>query len=150
MSIHVERSVQINRSPEELYRFWRNFENLPRFMNHLESVQHLDDKRSHWVTKAPLGTHVEWDAEITDEQEDRYIVWRSLKGADVPNSGSVSFHDLLYEEGTEVRVTLDYDPPGGIAGAALATVFGESPDQQLYEDLWRLKQEIELGRTSLN
>jgi len=149
MSIHVERSVTINRSPEDLYHFWRNFENLPRFMNHLESVRNLDEKHSHWITKAPLGNHVEWDAEITDEKENQFIAWRSLAGADVPNSGSVQFQNLEYEPGTEVKVTLDYDPPGGMAGAVVATLFGESPDQQLYEDLWRLKQEIELGRTPL-
>lgn len=152
MSIHVERSIIINRSPEQLYRFWRNFENLPRFMNHLESVQTLDDKRSHWVTQAPLGYHVEWDAEITEEQENKFITWRSLEGADVPNNGSVSFESLQDEnqERTEVKVTLDYNPPGGMAGAVIATFFGEAPDQQLYEDLWRLKQEIELGKTPLN
>ncbi len=149
MSIHVERSVTINRSPEDLYHFWRNFENLPRFMNHLESVRSLDEKHSHWITKAPLGNHVEWDAEITDERENQFIAWRSLAGADVPNSGTVQFQNLEYEPGTEVKVTLDYDPPGGMAGAVVATLFGESPDQQLYEDLWRLKQEIELGRTPL-
>ena len=149
MSIHVEQSVRINRSPEELYRFWRNFENLPRFMNHLESVQTLDDKHSHWVTKAPLGNHVEWDAEITDEQENQFIAWRSLEGAVVPNSGSVSFSSSEYEKGTEVKVRLDYNPPGGMVGAVIATFFGEAPDQQLQEDLWRLKQEIQLGRTSL-
>lgn len=143
MNIHVEKSVTINRSPEELYSFWRNFENLPQFMNHLQSVKILDEKRSHWVTKAPLGNQVEWDAEITDEQENEFIEWRSLEGADVNNSGSVKFHDLRYEEGTEVKVTLDYNPPGGIAGAVIATIFGESPERQLEEDLWRLKQEIE-------
>lgn len=149
MSIHVEQSVRINRSPTELYHFWRNFENLPRFMNHLESVQTLDDKRSHWVTKAPLGNHVEWEAEITDEQENQFIAWQSLEGAVVPNSGSVSFSSSEYEKGTEVKVRLDYNPPGGMVGAVIATFFGEAPGQQLQNDLWRLKQEIELGRTSL-
>ena len=149
MSIHVERSIRIDRSPEELYRFWRNFENLPRFMNHLQSVQMLDAQRSHWITKAPLGNQIEWDAEITQDQENELICWRSLPGADVPNEGCVSFRSLEYEGGTEVKVTMDYSPFGGMAGAVIATLFGEAPDGQLYEDLWRLKQEIEEGNTEL-
>ena len=149
MSIHVERSIRIDRSPEELYQFWRNFENLPRFMNHLQSVQMLDAQRSHWVTKAPLGNRIEWDAEITQDQENELICWRSLPGADVPNEGCVSFHSSEYEAGTEVKVTMDYSPFGGMAGAVVATLLGEAPDGQLYEDLWRLKQEIEEGNTEL-
>ena len=149
MSIHVERSIRIDRSPQELYQFWRNFENLPRFMNHLQSVQMVDAQRSHWVTKAPLGNQIEWDAEITQDQENELICWRSLPGATVPNEGCVSFRSSQYEPGTEVKVTMDYSPFGGMAGAVVATLFGEAPDGQLYEDLWRLKQEIEEGNTEL-
>jgi uncharacterized membrane protein len=145
----VERSIRINRSPEELYQFWRNFENLPRFMNHLESVRIIDQQRSHWITKAPLGNHVEWDAEIVDDRENEQICWRSLPGADIPNHGCVRFHSSEYEVGTEVKVTMEYSPPGGMAGAVVAAFFGEAPDLQLYEDLWRLKQEIEGDNTSL-
>lgn len=143
MAIRVEKSIKIDKSPEELFRFWRNFENLPRFMNHLESVQILDDKRSHWVTAAPLGTHVEWDAEITDEQANKFMAWRSLEGSDVENSGSVHFNSKADGSSTEVTVTMEYNPPGGMAGVMFATIFGEDPDQQLQEDLYRLKQEIE-------
>ncbi len=146
----VQRSIQIDRSPADLYRFWRNFENLPRFMNHLESVQIIDQQRSHWITKAPLGNHVEWDAEITDDQENELICWRSLPDADIPNQGCVRFYTSEYIVGTEVTVNLTYSPPGGMAGAVIATLFGESPDQQLYDDLWRLKQEIEMGHTLLS
>jgi uncharacterized membrane protein len=148
--MEAQRSIRIDRSPAELYKFWRNFENLPRFMNHLESVQVIDPQRSHWVSKAPLGNHVEWDAEITEDQENALICWRSLPGADVANQGCVSFDSSDHEIGTEVTVKLTYNPPGGMAGAVVATLFGESPDQQLYEDLWRLKQEIEMGNTSLH
>lgn len=148
MSIRVEKSVTINKSPEELYRFWRNFENLPRFMNHLQSVKTLDDKRSHWVTEAPLGRTVEWDAEITEEKENQFITWRSLKGAGVENSGTVRFQREFNGDNTEVKVTMEYNPPGGMAGAVVATIFGEAPDQQLQEDLFRLKQEIENGGIS--
>jgi uncharacterized membrane protein len=149
MSIQVERSIRIDRSPEELYKFWRNFENLPRFMNHLQAVDVVDEQRSHWITKAPLGNRVEWDAEITDDQPNELICWRSLPGADVYNQGCVSFKSSDYEPGTQVRVTMEYKPPGGMVGAVVANFFGEDPAQQLYEDLWRLKQEIERGNTQI-
>ncbi len=149
MSIQVEKSISIRRSPEELYNFWHHFENLPRFMNHLEAVHPIDERRSHWITKAPLGNYVEWDAEITEDEENKLICWRSLPGATVPNQGCVSFHSSEYTDGTEVTVTMSYEPPGGMAGAVIATLFGEAPNQQLTEDLWRLKKEIEGGNTSL-
>jgi len=143
-SIDVKKSVMINKSPEELYQFWRNFENLPRFMNHIESVQVLDDRRSHWVAKAPLGTNVEWDAEIINEIENQTIVWRSLEGSEVDSVGSVAFTNAN-GSGTEVKVTMEYNPPGGEVGAIAATLFGENPQQQLDEDLERFKQLMEIG-----
>ena len=143
--IKVEKSVLVNKSPEELYRFWHNFENLPRFMNHLESVQVRDDRRSHWVAKAPLGTTVEWDAEIINEKENELIAWRSLEGADVNNAGSVRFQPARGGRGTEVKISLEYDPPAGVVGAAIAKLFGEEPSQQVEEDLRRFKQLMETG-----
>lgn len=143
--IKVEKSVLINKSPEELYRFWRNFENLPRFMNHLESVKVNDDRHSHWVAKAPLGTTVEWDAEIINEKENELIAWRSLEGADVNNAGSVRFQPARGGRGTEVKVSLEYDPPAGVLGAAVAKLFGEEPNQQVEDDLRRFKQLMETG-----
>ena len=145
--IKVEKAVTVNRSPEELYRFWRNFENLPRFMYHLESVHVTGEGRSHWVAKAPAGTTVEWDAEIYNEKENELIAWRSLEGADVPNAGSVRFQSAPGGRGTEVRVTLEYDPPGGVIGATIAKLFGEEPSQQVEEDLRRFKQTMEAGET---
>jgi uncharacterized membrane protein len=146
--IKVEKSVTVNRSPEELYRFWRNFENLPRFMNHLESVRTTAGNRSHWVAKAPAGSSVEWDAEIYNEKENELIAWRSLEGADVDSAGSVHFQAAPGGRGTEVRVVLKYDPPGGIIGATIARLFGEEPSQQIEEDLRRFKQVMETGETS--
>ncbi len=143
--IRVEKSVIINKSPEELYRYWRNFENLPRFMNHLESVKVMGDKRSHWVAKAPAGTTVEWDAEIINEKENELIAWRSLEGADVDNSGSVRFQKAHGGRGTEVKVEIRYTPPGDVLGAAVAKLFGEEPQQQVDEDLRRFKQLMEAG-----
>jgi uncharacterized membrane protein len=145
--IKVEKSVTVNRSPEELYRFWRNFENLPRFMNHLESVRVTTDNRSHWVAKAPAGRSVEWDAEIYNEKENELIAWRSLEGADVASAGSVHFTAAPGGRGTEVRVVLKYDPPGGVLGATIAKLFGEEPSQQIDEDLRRFKQVMETGET---
>lgn len=143
--IKVERSVTVNRPAAELYRYWRNFENLPRFMDHLESVRNLSEKRSRWVAKAPAGTTVEWDAEIINEKENELIAWRSLENADVDNAGSVRFQEAPGGRGTEVRVSLQYDPPGGVVGAAIAKLFGEEPNQQVEEDLRRFKQVMEAG-----
>jgi uncharacterized membrane protein len=146
--VKVEKSVTINKSPEELYRFWRSFENLPRFMNHLESVKETGEGRSHWVAKAPAGKTVEWDAEIYNEKENELIAWRSLEGSDVDNAGSVRFEPAPGGRGTVVRVTLKYDPPGGIIGATIAKLFGEEPSQQIEEDLHRFKQVMETGETA--
>jgi uncharacterized membrane protein len=140
--IRVEQAVTINRPREEIYRFWRNFENLPRFMDHLESVRVLDEQRSHWVAKGPAGTRIEWDAEIHNEIPSELIAWRSLPGAEVDHAGSVHF-EPVGDAGTEVRVILRYDPPGGKAGAAVARLFGEEPSQQVAEDLRRFKQVME-------
>jgi uncharacterized membrane protein len=141
--IKVERTVLVNRPAGELFRFWRRLENLPRFMDHLESVTVLDENRSHWVAKAPAGTKVEWDATIHNEIEDELIAWRSLPGADVANAGSVHFTPI--GQATEVRVVLSYDPPAGRAGAALARLLGEEPGQQVEDDLRRFKQVMEAG-----
>jgi uncharacterized membrane protein len=141
----VIKSLIINRAPEELYQFWRDFENLPRFMNNLESVRVTGGGRSHWVTKAPAGTSVEWDAEITEDEPNRAIAWRSLEGADVDNSGRVTFEPAAGNRGTIVRVEINYNPPGGVLGAAVAKLFGDDPGQQAQEALRCLKQLMEAG-----
>lgn len=144
-ALHVERAFTVNRPPEELYRFWRQLDNLPRFMEHLERVDVLDDTRSHWVARGPAGTHIEWDAEIIEDQPDRRITWRSLDGADVENDGSISFDPAPAGRGTEVRVRMAYVPPAGKAGATLARLFGENPEQQVRDDLRRFKNLMEAG-----
>jgi len=143
--IKVEKSVTINRPVEELYRFWHNFENLPRFMKHLESVSVMDDKRSHWVATGPAGTKVEWDAEIINDVPNEVIGWRSLENANVDNAGSVRFRPAPGGRGTQVEVTLNYAPPAGKVGAAVAKIFRQAPDQQITEDLHRFKQLMEAG-----
>lgn len=142
---NVEGVITVSRPPEELYRYWRNFENLPHFMEHLVSVKTFDDKRSHWVVKAPLGRTVEWDAEVVDGRPNEFIAWRSLAGADVANAGSVHFTRLPAERGTLVKVSLEYSPPGNVAGATMAKLFGEEPSKQIKGDLRRFKQTMEAG-----
>jgi uncharacterized membrane protein len=144
-SIHVVQTVTINRPVNEVYRFWHDFENLPRFMAHLESVQVTEQRRSHWKVKAPAGRFVEWDAEITEDRPDELIAWRSVEPADIPNSGVVQFRPAPGNRGTEVRVDLRYEPPAGTLGAAIAKIFGEEPGQQVKGDLRRFKQVMETG-----
>jgi uncharacterized membrane protein len=143
--IKIERIVMIDRSPAEVWSFWRDFENLPRFMEHLQSVTTLDDRNSHWICKAPAGTSVEWAAEIHNEIPGELIAWRSLPGADVNNAGSVHFEPAYGGRGTQVRVVLSYEPPAGQLGATVARLFGEEPGQQVEDDLRRLKQVLESG-----
>ena len=135
----IEQSVVIHRAPEELFRFWRQFDNLPRFMDNLESVTLLEGRRSHWVAKGPVGTRVEWDAEIHNQVENELIAWRSLPGADVDQAGSVLFTPSA-EGGTEVRVIMRYAAPAGKVGDAVAHILGTAPEQQVADDLRRFKQ----------
>ncbi|ADI13863.1 cyclase/dehydrase [Truepera radiovictrix DSM 17093] len=146
--IRIEQHVTINRSPEELYRVWRNLEGLPQIMRHLESVSELTEGRSRWTAKAPLGQSVSWEAEITQDLPGQIIAWRSLAGADVKNAGSVSFTALPGARGTDLKVVLAYEPPAGKVGAALAKLFGEEPEMQLREDLRRFKQRMETGEVA--
>jgi uncharacterized membrane protein len=143
--IGVRKSITVNRPPEEVYAFWRRFENLPRFMQHLESVETAADGRSHWKAKGPVGTSVEWDAEITEDRPNELIAWRSVENADVDNAGEVRFTRAAGGRGTEVHVDLRYDPPAGKLGALVAKLFGEEPNQQVADDLRRFKQVLETG-----
>lgn len=139
------QSITINGTPEKLYNYWRNFENLPRFMNHLDSVRVSDDKRSHWVAKAPAGQQVQWSAEIIEDIPNQLIAWRSLPGSDVDNTGAVRFMNAPAGRGCEVHVKLEYSPPAGKLGVGIAKLFGEEPGQQLKGDLYRFKQVMETG-----
>lgn len=140
--VRVDESIVLKRPRSEVYRFWRNLENLPRFMDHLEAVTVQDEWRSHWIAKGPASTRVEWDAEIHNEIPNELVAWRSLPGSEVDNAGSVHF--LPTDTGdTEVRVVLRYDPPAGRLGATVARLLGEDPSRQVSDDLRRLKQVIE-------
>ena len=149
-SIPVNKSIVVNAAPEELYQFWHDFENLPRFMRHLEQVRVTRGGHSHWAAKGPAGTTVEWDAEITEDRPAELIAWRSLEGADVENSGSVRFERAPGGRGTVVHVEIDYRPPGGAVGALVARLFGEDPEGQLQTDLRRFKQVIETGEVVIS
>lgn len=146
--VNVEESVTINRSIEELYRFWRNLENLPRFMHHLESVERITDTLSRWKAKGPAGKTVEWNAEIINEVPNQVIGWRSIEGSDVVSAGSVNFDDAGHGRGTRVRVRLQYSPPGGKVGAAIARLMGRDPATEIREDLRRFKQLVETGEVA--
>jgi uncharacterized membrane protein len=139
--IKVDRSITVARGVEELYRLWRDIERLPTIMRHLKSVEDIGGKRSHWTTAGPLGTCVEWDAEIFHERENELIAWRSLEDSDIGTAGSVRFKRV--PGGTVIHVQLSYDVPGGWAGSALASLFGESPEKQVDEDLRQFKEYAE-------
>ncbi|HTI36557.1 MAG TPA: SRPBCC family protein [Vicinamibacterales bacterium] len=146
-SIRVSKTFTINAQPDEVYSFWRQLDNLPRFMRHLESVEPLGGRMSHWVARGPAGMRIGWDAEMIEDTPQR-ISWRSLDRADVSNSGTVEFRPAPGDRGTELRVRLQYDPPGGRAAKWFAKLFGEEPEQQLHEDLRRVKSLIETGEIS--
>lgn len=143
--VHVEKSVTIGKSPEEVYQFWHNFTNLPRFMDHLKTVTVTGSNTSHWVAKAPLGQEVAWDAEILVDEPNSRISWRSLPDADIDNAGTVRFLAAPGGRGCEVHVTLQYYPPAGKLGAGIAKLFGEEPALQITDDLRRLKRLMETG-----
>lgn len=144
----VGRTITINRPREEVYAFWRDFRNLARFMENVESVEVSDNRRSHWVVKAPAGKTVEWDSELTEEEEGRLLAWESVEGADIKNTGRIEFRDAPPGRGTEVTATIVYDPPGGDLGKLIAKLFQKEPKIQARRDLRRFKQLMETGEIS--
>ncbi len=145
--VHVTQTFLVGKSPDQLYAFWRNFENLPSIMDHLKSVRVIDEQRSHWVAKAPriAGGEVEWDAEIVGDEPGKHLSWRSLPGATVEHRGIVEFTPALGDRGTAVKVVLDYQPPAGQLGRWVAKLFGEEPEQQIRDDLRNFKRMMEVG-----
>lgn len=141
----VTRAITVGRPRNEVYAFWRDFGNFPRFMYHLEFVENLGGGRSHWVAKAPAGRTVEWDAEIVEDVPDDRISWRTIDQTEIAHNGTVFFVEAPGGRGTEVHVSLSYDPPGGKFGAAIARLFGEEPGLQIADDLRRFKQVMETG-----
>jgi len=142
-TLHMTRAVTVNRSREEVYQFWRALDNLPRFMNHLESVRAMDGV-SRWRAKGAAGP-IEWDVKITDDAPNERIAWRSVEGSPIDNQGSVRFKDAPGDRGTEVLVELSYHTPLGAVGDAFAKLFGKSPSQQIDRDLHHFKEVMETG-----
>jgi uncharacterized membrane protein len=146
---HVEESVTVNRSAPELYRFWRGLESLPRFMQHLESVERISETLSRWRAKGPGGAAIEWNAEIINDVPNQLIAWRSIEGSDVVSAGSVHFEEAGGgNRGTRIRVRLQYSPPGGKAGTAVAKLLGRDAATEIREDLRRFKQLLEAGEAA--
>ncbi|HYP55681.1 MAG TPA: SRPBCC family protein [Solirubrobacterales bacterium] len=143
--MHVKAAITVRKPREEVYRFWRDLENLPSFMNHVESVEGNGNGRSHWKVKAPAGATVEWDAEVVEDRPGEALVWRSVEGSGIQNAGAVRFVDAPRNQGTEVHVEFDYGVPGGRLAEAVAKLFGEEPTQQAKDDLRRFKQVLETG-----
>lgn len=143
--VRVDRSITINAGREEVFAFWRNLENLPRFMKHVQCVKQVDSRHSRWIVEGPAGAKVEWDAEIINEVPNELLAWRSLPGASVNNAGSVRFEHATAGRGTKVRVALQYEPPAGQLGALLGKLFGANPDREVDIELHRLKNIIEAG-----
>jgi uncharacterized membrane protein len=142
--MHLRTAITVRAPRDEVYAFWRDFENLPQFMGHVESVQITGDRRSRWIAKGPIG-HVAWDAELVEDNPGRTIAWRSMPHSEVPNHGTVRFQDAPGNRGTEVHVDIQYEPPAGRLGVTLAKLFGEEPQQQAEDDLRRFKQIKECG-----
>jgi uncharacterized membrane protein len=144
----VEEAVTVNRAAADLYQFWRDLENLPRFMRHLDSVTRISDTQSRWRARGPRGGPIEWTAEIINEIPNELIAWKSLDGSDVVSAGSVHFDDAGVGRGTRIRVRLQYSPPGGKVGTALARLLGRDAASEIREDLRRLKQLVEAGEVA--
>lgn len=148
--IHIRESIRLQMPVADVYAYWRQLENLPRFMSHLERVTETSDRRSHWVAVGPAGLAVEWDAEIINEEENHILAWRSLPGSDVAMAGSVTFEPARGGRTTQLDVHLQYGPPAGKAGAAIATLLGRSPSRTVREDLRRFKQLLEAGEVAVS
>jgi uncharacterized membrane protein len=143
--VKVERAITINHPVSEVYAFWRDLENLPSFMKHLDSVTVQDEQHSHWVVRRAENELAEWDAEIIEDRRDEIISWRSLPDAEIQNAGSVCFSEATGGRGTMLKVSLKYSPPGGKFGATIAKLFGANADKMIAEDLFRLKALLETG-----
>ncbi len=141
----IVQTITIGRSPDEVYGFWRNMENLPSVMRELESVRQTSDRRSHWIVNGPAGRRIQWDAEITDDRPNESISWRAFSRQAIEHAGTVRFSPAPGDRGTIVRVEMTYDYPGGGLGRAIGKVFGQTPEQKIQLDLYRMKQMIETG-----
>lgn len=149
IALEITRSLTINKLRSEVYQYWRQFENLPRFMEHLQDVRQLGPKRSHWVARVPKGVGtIEWDADIITEETDTLIAWRSLPGSDIDNAGEVRFTDAPAGRGTIVQATISYRPPVGAVGGSVAKLLNPAFEAIVKNDLRRFKQLMETGEVT--
>ncbi|MEQ8673809.1 MAG: SRPBCC family protein [Aggregatilineales bacterium] len=146
--VHVSQSITISCTVEEVYTFWRDFNNLPRFIPQLKTVEVQDNTHSHWKLAGLVGMTIEWDAEIINDEPNSVIGWRSLQNPYVDHAGSVRFKTAPGDQGTEVRVEMEYRPIAGVVGTALAWLAGNAPEEQTYEALQHLKQILEVGEVT--
>ena len=142
---YVQSSVLIDCTPAETYKFWRDLENLPRFMRHVESVSNLEDGKTRWIVVGPGGSRIKWDAEIVSEEENERIQWRSLPGSDISVEGTIEFRSATGNRGTLVNASFIYSAPGGKIGSTIAKIMGKNPKFMLRQDLRRFKALIETG-----
>jgi uncharacterized membrane protein len=145
LGVQVQRSILVNSTPQKAHEFVRDLENFPRFMQHVKTVYFTGENRCHWVVRGPAGTQVEWDAEIINDLPGELIAWRSINNPEVDNAGSIRFEKAPADRGTIIRVHMQYLPPAGAVGVAIAKLFGEEPEQQMRSDLRCLKQILETG-----
>ncbi len=145
--VKIVKSCVINRTPQDLFQFWRRFENLPQIMEHLESVQQITEKESQWIANTGVKKF-QWTSVVINEHPNELIAWRTLDGSDVMHAGSVRFKPVA--SGTEVTVQFEYDPPVGKVGAFFARMFGEEPGQQVEKDLQQFKTFMETGQNMKN
>jgi uncharacterized membrane protein len=143
--VHFDRTVIIASPPGKIFEFWRNGQNLPKIIDHLETVEMTGPKHSKWVAKGPLGAKWRWEAEITDERPPEFLAWKSLAGSEIDTTGSLRLEKLTHDRGTAVRLVLAYQPPGGRLTATLSRWFGANVESELFEGLRRMKQILEAG-----
>src|SRR4029079_19320381 len=143
--IRIKKTVTVNRSPEDLYCYWRRIENLQQLFPHVLAVKLIDNTRSSWTLRGPAGGELKWAAEITIDRENEMIGWRSVGRADLDNAGYIRFERTDGNAGTVVTVALQYNPPAGKLGAALAALMGERPEAELDQALQKFKELMEAG-----
>lgn len=142
------RAALINRPRQPLYDYWRDLRNLPSFMENVKEVELLEAGRSSWVIAGPAGDEIELISEITEDRPGEYIAWRAAEGSEVDHEGWIEFRDNAFGRGTEVRIFISYDPPGGVVGKAVAKLLQREPRIQARRELRRFKQLMETGEVS--
>jgi uncharacterized membrane protein len=148
LGVQIQRCILVDSTPQKAYEFVRDLENFPRFMQHVKTIYFTGEKRCHWVVKGPAGTQLEWDADIINDIPGELIAWRSINNPDIDSAGSIRFEKASDDRGTIIRVHMQYLPPAGAVGVAIAKLFGEEPAMQMRSDLRRLKQILESGEVA--